>query len=247
MSYSSLTEFKEPEFKGYGSENSEQESNVVGDKKSDDSKENSDNSLVKEQVSKETSSFVESSLNADKETVFPVDKKINCNHHQRKGIVSRNNYKRVDYDYYAKTTHPSVHRNMTPRAVLLKTGLTSLNTVRPINTANPKSAVYSAKSISHFSKQAQSTTQMPFYKKAALTRRSVHTAKRLYYTGRPKAVNTARSYTGKVNAVREKGGKPQQDDKVFVDSECSKHMTGNIAYLSYFKEFDGGYVAFGGG
>ncbi|GJW56123.1 putative ribonuclease H-like domain-containing protein [Tanacetum coccineum] len=28
---------------------------------------------------------------------------------------------------------------------------------------------------------------------------------------------------------------------------CSRHMTGNIAYLSNFKEFDGGYVAFRGG
>ncbi|GJT96749.1 putative ribonuclease H-like domain-containing protein [Tanacetum coccineum] len=42
-------------------------------------------------------------------------------------------------------------------------------------------------------------------------------------------------------------GKPQQDDKGFVDSGCSRHMTGNIAYLLDFKEFDGGYVAFGGG
>ncbi|GJT69787.1 hypothetical protein Tco_1029073 [Tanacetum coccineum] len=42
-------------------------------------------------------------------------------------------------------------------------------------------------------------------------------------------------------------GKPQQDDTRFVDSGCSRHMTGNIAYLSNFKEFDGGYVIFGGG
>ncbi|GJX26187.1 putative ribonuclease H-like domain-containing protein [Tanacetum coccineum] len=42
-------------------------------------------------------------------------------------------------------------------------------------------------------------------------------------------------------------GKPQQDDTGFVDSGCSRHMTGNIAYLSDFKEFDGGYVTFGGG
>ncbi|GJY18953.1 hypothetical protein Tco_0390444 [Tanacetum coccineum] len=41
-----LDEFKEPEFKGYGPENSKQESNVVCDKKSDNSKENSDESLV---------------------------------------------------------------------------------------------------------------------------------------------------------------------------------------------------------
>ncbi|GKC87928.1 putative ribonuclease H-like domain-containing protein [Tanacetum coccineum] len=260
LSYSGLDEFKEPEFKGYGPENSEQESNVVSDKKSDNSKENSEESLVEEKVSQDTSSFVKSSPNVDKETIFPVNKKveftkpknheklvksfkINCDNHQRKGIVSRYNYSRMD----AKTTHPSVHRNMSPRAVLLKTGLTPLNTVRPVNTAHPKSAVHSAKSKSHFSKQAQSTAQRPFYKQTTLTRRSVHTAKRHYYTGRPRAVNTARSYTGQVSAVRVKGGKPQQDDKGFVDSGCSRHMTGNIAYLSDFKEFDGGYVAFGGG
>ncbi|GKC35805.1 hypothetical protein Tco_1048189, partial [Tanacetum coccineum] len=41
-----------------------------------DSKKNFDDSLVKEQVSKDSSSFVESSLNVDKETIFPVDKKV---------------------------------------------------------------------------------------------------------------------------------------------------------------------------
>ncbi|GKF01585.1 hypothetical protein Tco_0028508, partial [Tanacetum coccineum] len=74
LSYSCFDEFKEPEFKAYSSEDSNKKSNVVCDKKSDDSKENSDDSLVKEQVLKDSSSFVESSLNVDKETVFPVDK-----------------------------------------------------------------------------------------------------------------------------------------------------------------------------
>nr|GEV94979.1 hypothetical protein [Tanacetum cinerariifolium] len=41
-----------------------------------DSKQNSDDSFVKEQVSEDTSSFVESPLNVDKETAFSVDKKI---------------------------------------------------------------------------------------------------------------------------------------------------------------------------
>ncbi|GKB75463.1 hypothetical protein Tco_0942358, partial [Tanacetum coccineum] len=40
-----------------------------------DSKENYDDSLVKEQVSEDTSIFVESSLNVEKETIF-LDKKI---------------------------------------------------------------------------------------------------------------------------------------------------------------------------
>nr|GEX36962.1 hypothetical protein [Tanacetum cinerariifolium] len=43
-------------------------------------------------------------------------------------------------------------------------------------------------------------------------------------------------------------GNPQQalKDKGVIDSGCSRHMTGNISYLSYFKEINGGYAAFGG-
>ncbi|GJX32109.1 hypothetical protein Tco_0241964 [Tanacetum coccineum] len=125
---------------------------------------------------------------------------------------------------------------MSPRAVLLKTGLTPLNTVRHVNTAHLKIVVHSAKSKTHFSKQAQSTAKRPFYKQTSLTRRSLHTAKRHYYNGRPRAVNTARQ-------AHNIWGKY----KGFVDNGCSRHITGNIAYLLDFKEFDGGYVAFGGG
>nr|GEW57234.1 ribonuclease H-like domain-containing protein [Tanacetum cinerariifolium] len=44
-----------------------------------------------------------------------------------------------------------------------------------------------------------------------------------------------------------KQGNPQMDlqDKV-IDSRCSRHMTGNMSYLSDYKEIDGGYVTFGG-
>nr|GEV54134.1 hypothetical protein [Tanacetum cinerariifolium] len=34
-------------------------------------------------------------------------------------------------------------------------------------------------------------------------------------------------------------------DKGVIDSGCSRHMTGNISYLSDFEEINGGYVAFG--
>ncbi|GJX16432.1 putative ribonuclease H-like domain-containing protein [Tanacetum coccineum] len=46
---------------------------------------------------------------------------------------------------------------------------------------------------------------------------------------------------------RERVGHPQKEDQGYVDSGCSRHMTGNMSYLSDFKEFDGGYVTFGGG
>nr|GEZ49972.1 putative ribonuclease H-like domain-containing protein [Tanacetum cinerariifolium] len=43
-------------------------------------------------------------------------------------------------------------------------------------------------------------------------------------------------------------GNPQQalKDTCVTDSGCSRHMTGNISFLSHFKEINGGYVAFGG-
>nr|GFB79859.1 hypothetical protein [Tanacetum cinerariifolium] len=37
------------------------------------------------------------------------------------------------------------------------------------------------------------------------------------------------------------------DDKGYWDSGCSRHMTGNISYLSNFEPFDEGYVSFGQG
>nr|GEX86388.1 ribonuclease H-like domain-containing protein [Tanacetum cinerariifolium] len=37
------------------------------------------------------------------------------------------------------------------------------------------------------------------------------------------------------------------DDKGYWDSGCSRHMTGNISYLSDYKPFDRGYVSFGQG
>ncbi|GKD94551.1 hypothetical protein Tco_1374388 [Tanacetum coccineum] len=39
----------------------------------------------------------------------------------------------------------------------------------------------------------------------------------------------------------------QLNNKGFVDSGCSRQMSGNIAHLLDFKDFDGGYVTFGGG
>ncbi|GJU69385.1 hypothetical protein Tco_1255644 [Tanacetum coccineum] len=104
-------------------------------------------------------------------------------------------------------THPNAQRNMVPRAVIMKIGLKPFNTARTVNTAHPKSTVFSAKPM-----------QMML---------------------RPQHVG----FGDLPNLI----GKPQQHDTGFINSGCSRRMTGNIAYLSDFKEFDGGYVTFGGG
>ncbi|GKB66383.1 ribonuclease H-like domain-containing protein [Tanacetum coccineum] len=145
-----------------------------------------------------------------KSVIEDTSNKDYCNYHQRERVVSGNNYTRVIYNYFAKKTHPSAHRNMVSRTVLMKSGLKSLNTARPVNTAHPKTTVYSARPM-------------------------------------PKAVNTARLNSAVVNVVRENQGHPQKEDQGYVDSGCSRHMTRNMSYLSDFKEFDGGYVTFGGG
>nr|GFC12720.1 ribonuclease H-like domain-containing protein [Tanacetum cinerariifolium] len=54
-----------------------------------------------------------------------------------------------------------------------------------------------------------------------------------------------------VSAAQDKKGtwgNPKQAlrDKGVINSGCSRHMTGNMFYLSDFEELNGGYVAFGG-
>ncbi|GJS09248.1 putative ribonuclease H-like domain-containing protein [Tanacetum coccineum] len=137
----------------------------------------------------------------------PVRKPADCNYHQRERVVSGNNYTRVNYNYSAKKAHPSAHKNMAPRAVLMKTGLRPLNTARPVNTAHPKTTIYSARPISHFSKSAKSTVKRPYQIRTTLTNKNfsqkVNTAKGKFYTARPKVVNTARPNSAVVNAVRQ--------------------------------------------
>ncbi|GJW71928.1 putative ribonuclease H-like domain-containing protein [Tanacetum coccineum] len=59
---------------------------------------------------------------------------------------------------------------------------------------------------------------------------------------RPTKLNSA-----SITLKRQNYGHPQKEDQCYVDSGCSRHMTGNMSYLSDFKEFDGEYVTFGGG
>nr|GEV48823.1 hypothetical protein [Tanacetum cinerariifolium] len=54
---------------------------------------------------------------------------------------------------------------------------------------------------------------------------------------RPRPVNTARPNSAVVNIVR---SHPQKEDQGYVDSGCSRHITGNMPYLLDFKEFNRG-------
>ncbi|GJQ96978.1 hypothetical protein Tco_0008117 [Tanacetum coccineum] len=156
MSYSGLDEFKEPEFKGYGPKNSKKESNVVCEKESDNSKENSDKSLKRTRT-------------------------------QPRIVNTARSYR------------------------------TPVNTVRPrvVNTARQNRTSVNAAKANGFNAVKPSAC----------------------WVWRPIKPNSASITLNRYNytemARAESNG-------------CSRHMTSNIVYLSDFKKFDGGYVAFGG-
>nr|GFA19117.1 putative ribonuclease H-like domain-containing protein [Tanacetum cinerariifolium] len=60
-----------------------------------------------------------------------------------------------------------------------------------------------------------------------------------------KHLNKLKSLGQTINSLEDN---PHQalKDKGVIDSDCSRHMTGNISYLSNFEEINGGYVAFSG-
>ncbi|GJW02370.1 retrovirus-related pol polyprotein from transposon TNT 1-94 [Tanacetum coccineum] len=157
---------------------------------------------------------------------------------------------------------------MVPRAVLMKSGLllyntarqnmsktaVSVNTARQVNTAHSKTIVNVAKPMSYLSKTTHSTLKKPINKNTTFKNCNIN---QRVNTVRGKEVNTARSKAvvndvkgNNVNVIKASAcwGNPQMDlqDQGVIDSGCSRHMTGNMSYLTNYEEIDGGYVAFGG-
>ncbi|GJX41397.1 putative ribonuclease H-like domain-containing protein [Tanacetum coccineum] len=159
-------------------------------------------------------------------------------------------------------THPSPKRNMVPKAVLMRSGLVSLTNTRLVNTAQPKTIVNSARAITNVFNKAHSTVRRPINNKTTtknsnFNKRVNTVSSKNVNTARPKAVVNVARPKAVLNAVKASAcwvwkpktkGNPQQDleEKGVIDSGCSRHMTGNMSYLTDFEEIDGGYVAFRG-
>ncbi|GKD57727.1 ribonuclease H-like domain-containing protein, partial [Tanacetum coccineum] len=308
LSYSGLEEFQQPEFEGYGPKSSKSVSEDI----SNEVRESPDAPLIEELVSddkleKKTvfPTVAKIEFVRPKQQEKPVRKPVKYaemyksqsprgnqrNWNNQKSQQLGSNFMiiklvlSVEVLTMCRLTAITIKGkgwNMVPRAVLMKTGLRSLNTARPVNTAHPKTTVYSARPMSHFSKSAQSTVKRPYQIRTSLTNKNssqkVNTAKGKFYTARPKAVNTARPNSAVVNAVRANQvnaikasacwvwrptklnsasitlkrhnyvdargrSKVVYKKKIkAINSGCSGHMTGNMSYLSNFKEFDGGYM-----
>ncbi|GJV37064.1 hypothetical protein Tco_1409541, partial [Tanacetum coccineum] len=96
---------------------------------------------------------------------------------------------------------------MVSKAVLMKSGLVSLTTARPVNTAQPKTTVDSARPMTNVFKKAHSTIRRPIHNKTTFKNSNfnqrINTVKdKNVTTARPKAVVNAARPKAVLNAVK---------------------------------------------
>ncbi|GKC72088.1 hypothetical protein Tco_1117971 [Tanacetum coccineum] len=131
-----------------------------------------------------------------------------CDNHQRQF----NNYRRVVkpvWNNAERENHQNFFKkNMVPRAVLMKSGLVSLNTARQVNTAHIKTIVNGASLKLIFSKIAHSTVKRPIHKNTTFKNSNSNQRVNIVRdnnvnTARPKAVVNAARAKAVVNVVQE--------------------------------------------
>ncbi|GJS69342.1 hypothetical protein Tco_0702183 [Tanacetum coccineum] len=158
-------------------------------------------------------------------------------------------------------------------SILLKSGTKTIAPNRSFSTARTSLNVAQPK-MKSFVKSTHSNIKRPFERKAVAKNKfwvptlrtknptvglKVPTAKPTVAAAKGnkgKAVKASARWIWKPKQISGEGsnvngvsGKPLDniDDKGFWDSGCSRHMTGNISYLSDYEPYDGGYVSFGYG
>ncbi|GJU98609.1 putative ribonuclease H-like domain-containing protein [Tanacetum coccineum] len=104
-------------------------------------------------------------------------------------------------------THSSPKRNMVPKAVLMRSGLVSLTTARPVNTAQPKTIVNSARPMTNVFNKAHSTVRRPINNKIEtknnnFNKRVNTVSGKNVNTARPKAVVNAARPKAVLNAIK---------------------------------------------
>nr|GEZ38992.1 hypothetical protein [Tanacetum cinerariifolium] len=136
--------------------------------------------------------------------------------------VFEENIKMLNIEYAPKPLHHSI-----PRAVLPQSQSVLTTAVRPVSAALPNLPLTRPRHAYHVVTKSKSPI-----------RRHLPPSPSLKHRNSPPPFTAAKTLVGN----------PQQalQHKGVIDSGCSRHMIGNMSYLSNFKEFNGGYVAFGG-
>nr|GEV73286.1 putative ribonuclease H-like domain-containing protein [Tanacetum cinerariifolium] len=152
-----------------------------------------------------------------------------CDYHENRMAqpTTRNHAQRGNHKHYARMSLPNPQKHEVPAVVLTQSKLVPITAVRLVSTVVPKTSV-----------------TRPSQAKTVVTKTNSPPRRHINRSPSPKAS----TFPPKVTAVKAPKGNPRHalKDKGVIDSGCSRHMTGNMSYLSNFEELNGGYVAFGG-
>nr|GEU72917.1 ribonuclease H-like domain, reverse transcriptase, RNA-dependent DNA polymerase [Tanacetum cinerariifolium] len=162
-----------------------------------------------------------------------------CDYYENKmaQTPARNHAQRGNHQHYSRMTHPDPQRHVIPTIVLTKSKLVPLTAARPVTTTVPQP---------HVTRPRPAKTVVT--KPHSPPRRNINRRPSPKPSNLPYKVTTAKvSQVNVVKGVQGNWGNPHHDlkDKIVIDSGCSRHMTGNMSYLSVFEETNGEYVAFG--
>nr|GEU36480.1 putative ribonuclease H-like domain-containing protein [Tanacetum cinerariifolium] len=190
-----------------------------------------------------------------------------CDYYEKKmaQTPARNHAQRGNHQQYVRMTLPNPQRHVAPTAVLTKSTLVPITVARLVTAAAPKPYVTrprQAKTIvtkphspprRHINRSPSPKASNFPLKVTAPKAPMVNAVKGVQgkWEWKPKcpildhsSQNTSASMTLKrfdYNDALERS----KSDKGVIDGGCSRHMTGNMSYLSDFEEINGGYVAFG--
>nr|GEY44814.1 hypothetical protein [Tanacetum cinerariifolium] len=186
---------------------------------------------LKVKVSKEVTSFAQSS------ELVKSHRHSDCDFHVRK-LAHRTYASRDIHKQYAPVNHSKfpLHKVTTaapPQSQsVLTTASRTVSAVKPIfSMTRPKLA---SRDVSKF--------------KSPLRRYLPHRPSSNPSNSPPRVTAAKASAVSATQDKKGTWGNPQQAlrDKGVINSGCSRHMTGNMSYLSDFEELNGGYVAFRG-
>nr|GFA12618.1 putative ribonuclease H-like domain-containing protein [Tanacetum cinerariifolium] len=139
---------------------------------------------------------------------------------------------------YASINHSKVPLHKVSAAAPPKSQPVLTSAARTVSAVKPKFSKARPNIASHAVSKSKLSFRRPFTRHPSS---KPSTSPHRVTAVKPSAVSATQNNHGK-------WGNPQQalKDKGVIDSGCSRHMTGNMSYLSDFEELNGGYVAFGG-
>nr|GEW34954.1 hypothetical protein [Tanacetum cinerariifolium] len=163
-----------------------------------------------------------------------------CDFHAKKMAqpTLRNYAHRGNHKQYAPLTHIIPQKHMVPTAVLTQSKLVFNTVVRPVSAIMPKINVTRPR----YAYPVVTKSKSPI-------RRHITRSPSIKTSNSPPRVTAAQApVVSTAQGMQGKWGNPQHalKDKGVIDSRCSRHMIGNMSYLSDFEELNSGYVAFGG-